>query len=147
MKIVLLRVRPWGRISEWKSPIDENQMNGAGNGNPGPYSRLLDDPLPAPTGRAISRPTGDVMSLSTTCTSPKYRLLLNGLLLGVGWTAALTGYARIGATLLIAGSAITGLGMSVRAYNARRTRYVCIELLITIATPGPLLLADYIESY
>ena len=86
------------------------------------------------------------MSLSTTCTSPKYRLLLNGLLLGVGWTAALTGYARIGATLLIVVSAIAGWGIAVRAWNALRVRHVSIELLITIAAAGALIIGEYIEA-
>ena len=68
-------------------------------------------------------------------------LLLSGLLFG-----HLTPYAATSRLLLTAGAVAAGSSIAIRAWNALRTRHISIELLVTVATIGALLIGEYVEA-
>ncbi|MDO5653617.1 MAG: cation-translocating P-type ATPase [Brachymonas sp.] len=71
---------------------------------------------------------------------------VTGLLLALAWVLHLAGFARANSYVLIASSLFAGYFIAIKAFQALRMKAFSIELLVTIAVIGALIIGEYVES-
>ena len=71
---------------------------------------------------------------------------ISGVLLLAGFLAWATGFSVAQAWILIAASVVAGAPIAYRALIALRYRTFSIDLLVTIAVIGALIIGEYVES-
>lgn len=69
-----------------------------------------------------------------------------GILIALGLLAKPLGYPLVRDVLLIIATIIAGLPIGINAFQALRLRVFSIELLVTIAVIGALIIGEYVES-
>ncbi|MFC3038722.1 heavy metal translocating P-type ATPase [Virgibacillus xinjiangensis] len=71
---------------------------------------------------------------------------VSGLLLLAALAAYIGGFDGVRQGTLVAATAIAGVPIAIKAYQALRMKAFSIELLVTIAVVGALLIGEYVES-
>ena len=69
-----------------------------------------------------------------------------GVLIALGLVAKPLGYPLVRDVMLIVATVIAGLPIAINAFQALRLRVFSIELLVTIAVIGALIIGEYVES-
>src|SRR5512138_693604 len=83
--------------------------------------------------------------------SPKLRrqalMVGSGLLIGAAFAVdGFLGWRPGYNVMMIAAALVAGSDIAVRAWNSLRNRHISIELLVTIATAGALVIGEYWEA-
>lgn len=86
------------------------------------------------------------MNLFTTQKVRTGLALLAGGLIALAFASWLLGYEPVIAPLLVVASIVAGVPIAVRAWQALRVRAFSIDLLVTIAVVGALVIGEYVES-
>ncbi|MER1967322.1 cation-translocating P-type ATPase [Castellaniella sp. GW247-6E4] len=71
---------------------------------------------------------------------------VTGLMLLIAFTLHLTGFSHYKDGVLVASTVVAGYFIAVKAFKALRMKAFSIELLVTIAVIGALIIGEYVES-